>query len=122
MPAPERKNLRTQVSMAMRNCDFEDACAAYCGLEVHEADNRTRSQRKSKIFEQQQIADQAVASALATPKYGFPAPSRKHLPPLTENNPRPEAVIRRISTTRKHQNASRKQAPLGQGRNGGFIL
>jgi CRP-like cAMP-binding protein len=61
MPAPKLKNLRAQASMAMRNCDYEDALAAYCELEVHEPDNPTWPQRKAEIFEQQEIPDQAVA-------------------------------------------------------------
>ncbi len=45
--------------MAMRNCDFEDALATDCELEVHEPDNPTWPQRKAEIFEQQEIPDQA---------------------------------------------------------------
>jgi predicted Zn-dependent protease len=133
MPAPTLKNLRAQASMAMRNCDFEDALATYCELEVHEPDNPTWPQRKAEIFEQQEIPDQAVAQfehalvkaidasnvrvaiSICKQILSLAPDPRDALDPL-------HAVIRRMADTRESQNAGRKRTPLDQAGNGGSIL
>lgn len=47
--------------MALRNCDFEDALAAYCVLEEREPENPIWCQRRAEIFEQQGFREKAVA-------------------------------------------------------------